>query len=147
MQASLDLIAPAFNNDALSLCPAHLWPEAVVSLSEPSLLICDEDSRAYLRERMSMDQLNAEFNRIHDLGAQRMEFGIRGLLGLGGARSYQDCGTPIGPIDWLHEHEIKRLNQLRLAMPSNGEEVEAARLRVAQRIAARMQARQSRQAA
>lgn len=146
MQASLDLIAPAFNYDALSLCPAHLWPEAVVSLTEPSLLVCDEESRTYLRERMAMDRIEAEFNRIHDLGSQRMEFGNRALLGLGGARSYQDCGTPVGPTSWLHDHELKRLNQLRLAMPSNGEEIEAARQRIAQRIAARKQARQSRQA-
>lgn len=146
MQASLDLIAPAINHDALALCPTHLWPEAVVSLTELSLLVCDEDARSYLRERMSMDQIEGEFNRIHDLGSQRMEFGIRGLLGLGGARSYQDCGTPVGALDWLHEHEIKRLNQLRLAMPSNGEEIEAARLRISQRIAARKQARQIRQA-
>nr|QNI17752.1 hypothetical protein [Pseudomonas aeruginosa] len=44
-------------------------------------------------------------------------------------------------MDWMHEHELRRVNQIKLSLPSSGEEALAARERIQKRIAARRAAR------
>ncbi|MGP0171252.1 hypothetical protein ACSVIJ_05140 [Pseudomonas sp. NCHU5208] len=136
-QTSLDLFPPAPQCSALSLCPAHLLPGAVVAEDDPLLSVPDLQIRELMREHRSFVEMNAEMSAITTLAEQRQQYGIRGLLGLGGPRTYQDVGTQESVMDWMHDHELKRINQIKLSLPSTGEEMLAARERIQQRIAAR----------
>ncbi|ELN4740388.1 hypothetical protein RZ737_004168 [Escherichia coli] len=121
------------------LVPKALQAEAVVSKAEPSLQVSDDEVRGYLRACMAADEIQLEFDAIHDLAAARLGFGDFGLLGLkpmAGAYSCVDSG-PNSRI-WLHDHERKRLHQLWLALPSPAEQMAAAQERIRQRIKSRM---------
>ncbi|OWJ92112.1 hypothetical protein B6S59_21625 [Pseudomonas sp. A46] len=126
---------------ALALCPAHLLPDAVVALDDPMLQISDMDIREHMRARFSFDEMLAEMRAISHLAEQRQQLGSRAEMGLGGPRSYQDVGTAESVMDWMHEHELRRVNQIKLSLPSSGEEALAARERIQKRIAARRAAR------
>ncbi|HCF3031493.1 hypothetical protein ACEP28_04930 [Pseudomonas aeruginosa] len=121
------------------LVPKALQAEAVVSKAEPSLQVSDDEVRGYLRACMAADEIQLEFDAIHDLAAARLAFGDFGILGLkpmAGAYSCVDSG-PNSRI-WLHDHERKRLHQLWLALPSPAEQMAAAQERIRQRIKSRM---------
>lgn len=136
-QTSLDLFPPAPQCPVLPLCPVHLLPGAVVAEDDPLLSVPDLQIREQMRERHSFAEMNAEMSAITTLAEQRQQYGIRGLLGLGGPRTYQDVGTQESVMDWMHDHELKRINQIKLSLPSTGEEMLAARERIQLRIAAR----------
>ncbi|EPV8691068.1 hypothetical protein ACWAUP_004783 [Pseudomonas aeruginosa] len=140
-QFSLELCPPAPRFPALPMCPGHLLPDAVVSESDPLLSVSDLDIRESMRAQYSFEQMSSSMEAIIELAEQRQQFGIRGLLGLGGPRTYQDVGTQPSAMDWMHEHELKRINQIKLSLPSAGEEMLAARDRIQQRIAARRRGR------
>lgn len=76
---------------------------------------------------------------ITDIGMHRYDVGDR--TGLGGPRGHQDCGTTFRVFDWVTGAESERFHQLGLALPTNGEEQQAARGRIQARIAARNAAR------
>ncbi|HEJ2342367.1 TPA: hypothetical protein ACKQHR_001589 [Pseudomonas aeruginosa] len=121
-----------------SHCPADLAPEVLVKLEEPSLLVPGDEVRTFLRARMSEAQINAEIDAICDLAERRSAFGSYGLLDLKPMELAYGCiysGESL--LGWMHEHERKRLQQLKTALPSPGELAEAARLRIQARIAAR----------
>ncbi|MFJ2456348.1 hypothetical protein ACIOWK_32390 [Pseudomonas protegens] len=126
---------------ALALCPTHLLPGAVVALDDAMLKISDMDIREHMRARLSFDEMLAEMRAISHLAEQRQQYGSRAEMGLGGPRSYQDVGTAESVMDWMHEHELRRVNQIKLSLPSSGEEALAARERIQKRIAARRAAR------
>lgn len=121
----------------LTLCPTELFPDAVVSLVEPSLAINDMEVTDFIRERMSAEAIIVEISLISTIGSQRMLFGSFNELCLCGPATYQNVGTVVGVLDWLHDHERKRLHQLKLSLPSTGETMALARERIARRIAAR----------
>lgn len=125
-------------------CPAHLSPDEVVNRNEPSLSLAEDETRAYLRERMNADQLRTEIDAICELAEKRSAFGIYGLLGLIPVHQAYTCiYSGDSPLNWMHEHERKRLGQLKSALPTFGEEAEAARERLKARIAARFGRRQA----
>lgn len=125
-----------------SIIPAHLGREAVVSCREPSLRVSDMEIRQYLRDRLSLEQLNDEIDRIWALSASREEFGILGAFEFESQSSAYAC-IYSGPnaLGWLYAHERQRLNQLQQALPTPGEEVAEARERIKARIASRRAAR------
>ncbi|EMZ45931.1 hypothetical protein OFL75_19295 [Pseudomonas aeruginosa] len=126
---------------ALPLCPADLLPDAVVALDDPLLLISDLDIRERMRASSSFDEMLDEMRAISALAEKRQQYGFRAEMGLGGPRSNQDVGTAQTLMDWMHEHELRRMNQIKLSLPSPGEEAEAARERIQKRIAARRSGR------
>lgn len=140
-QFTLELCPPAPRFPSLPMCPEHLLPDAVVSEGDPLLSVSDLDIRDSMRAQYSFEQMSAGMAAIIELAEQRQQFGVRGLLGLGGPRTYQDVGTQPSVMDWMHEHELKRINQIKLSLPSAGEEMLAARERIQQRIAARRRGR------
>lgn len=122
----------------LPLCPSNLLPDAVVALDEPSLQICDMEIRDYLRQRMSFEQMSQELDAMGNLARAREEFGDRAAMGVYGSRAaYGSVFSATSEMDWMHQHELKRCNQIKLAMPTTGEEADEARLRIQARIAAR----------
>lgn len=136
-QFTFEFCPPAPRCSALPLCPEHLLPEAVVAKDDPLLFVSDLEIQARMRERYSFDEMSAVMTAICGVAEQRQQYGNRAEMGLGGPRTYQDVGTPITVMDWKHEHELKRINQIKLSLPSTGEEALAARARIQQRIAAR----------
>ncbi|HFL2868666.1 TPA: hypothetical protein ACGWVL_003040 [Pseudomonas aeruginosa] len=122
---------------ALPLCPVGLLPDAVVALDDPLLLISDLGIRERMRASFTFDEMLDEMRAISDLAEKRQQYGSRTEMGLGGPRSYQDVGTAQTLMDWMHEHELRRMNQIKLSLPSPGEEAEAARERIQKRIAVR----------
>lgn len=136
-QITLDFTRAAAACPTLPLCPVHLLPSAVVALDDPLLKVCDMAIREHFRAQATFDQMLEELHAISHVAEQRRQYGDRAAVGLGGPRTYQDVGTAESAMDWMHDHELHRANQIKLALPSPGEEVEAARLRIQQRIAAR----------
>lgn len=125
---------------APDLVPQHLYPEVLVSLSERSLQLSDDDSRPYLRSMMTPVQLNAQIDAISALASAREQFGQFCLLGLKGANSGYACVDSASTLlVWMHDHEKRRLNQLKMALPTQAEEAGAARARIEARIALRKQ--------
>lgn len=142
-QFALDFCAPAaISWPSLPMCPRGLIPDAVVAQDDPSLTVCDMEIREHMRARLTFDEMLSEMRAITEVAEQRQQYGCRGLLGLGGARTYQDVGTLESVMDWMHEHELRRINQIKLSLPTTGEEAMAARERIQQRIAARKTKRQ-----
>lgn len=142
-QFALDFCAPAATSwPSLPMCPPGLFPDAVVALEDPSLSVCDMEIRHHMRARLTFDEMLSEMRAITEVAEQRQQYGGRGEMGLGGARTYQDCGTGESVMDWMHEHELRRINQIKLSLPTSGEEALAARERIQQRIAARKTKRQ-----
>lgn len=128
-------------------CPPDLGPEVVVKLDESSLAVKADDVREYLRERMSEDQIKAEIDAICELSEKRSDYGIYGMLGLKPTQQAYTCiysGDSL--LNWMHEHELKRLEQLKQALPTPGEQAAAARIRNQARIAARKGRIQAKQA-
>lgn len=120
--------------------PASLGVEAVVSLQEPSLLVGDDDIRAYLRFRMSTQDILDEIDAISEVARLREEFGDFTLLGLKPIHSGYGCiDSGSTALNWMHDHERERTKQLKLALPSSGE----AAIEASQRIKARIAARKS----
>lgn len=129
--------AVARRHPSLPLCPPHLLPDVVVAPDDRLLFVSDLEIWERMRACRSFDQMKAEMEAISSVAEQRQQYGARAEMGLGGPRTYQDVGTPQTIMEWMHEHEVHRLNQIKLSLPSTGEEVEAARQRIQQRIAAR----------
>ena len=136
-QLTFDLLPMAPRYPELAMCPSHLLPDAIVPEDDPLLLVSCDEIRERMRAHYSFEQMHSEMLAICAVAEQRQQFGIWGLLGLSGPRTYQDVGTPITAMNWMHEHELKRINQIKLSLPSSGEEMLAARGRIQQRIAAR----------
>lgn len=135
--AHFELPPTVANCPALSVCPAHLLPEVVVSADDPLLFVCSMQIRECMRQKYSFEEMHAVLCAITAVAEQRMQYGQRGEMGLGGPRTYQDVGTVMGAMDWMHEHELQRVHQIKLSLPSAGEEILAARERIQQRIASR----------
>lgn len=74
------------------------------------------DIREYMRARFTYDEMLAELTAISHLAEKRRRYGSRAEMGLGGPRSYQDVGTAESVMDWMHEHELRRVNQIKLAL-------------------------------
>ncbi|MGE8063748.1 hypothetical protein [Pseudomonas sp. NPDC089569] len=98
-----------------------------------------ERAASAIRAVMTFEEMRAERQAITDIGMHRYEVGDR--TGLGGPRGYQDCGTPFSVFEWLTDQELERFHQLGLALPTSGEEQQAARARIQKRIAARKSTR------
>ncbi|HBO5514527.1 TPA: hypothetical protein L4559_003420 [Pseudomonas aeruginosa] len=121
-----------------SHCPPDLGPEEIVRLDDESLSLSSDEVKSYLRERMTEAQITAEIKAIGNLAAKRSEYGVYGLLGLQPIEQAYSCiysGDSL--LNWMHEHERKRMQLLKLALPSAGEQAEAAKIRIKARIAAR----------
>jgi alkanesulfonate monooxygenase SsuD/methylene tetrahydromethanopterin reductase-like flavin-dependent oxidoreductase (luciferase family) len=101
---------------------------------------CDERAATAIRSEMTFDEMRAERQLITDTGMRRYQDGDR--TGLGGARGHQMCGTPFSVMDWLSDAECARFHHLGLALPTSGEEQEAARQRIQERLKARRALRQ-----
>ncbi|WP_141678435.1 hypothetical protein [Pseudomonas sp. AU12215] len=87
---------------------------------------------------MTEEQMVAEIDAIGTLAAKRSDYGIYGMLGLQRDEQGYSCiysGNSL--LNWMHEHERRRMHLLKLALPSAGEQAEAARIRIKSRIAAR----------
>jgi hypothetical protein len=133
--------APLKLRSASEFYPASLGVEAVVSLLEPSLLVCDDDIRTYLRSQMSHQDIRDEIDAISEVARLREEFGDFNLLGLKLIHSGYGCiDSGSSALSWMHEHERERTKQLKLALPTSGE----AALEASQRIKARIEARKLR---
>lgn len=142
-QFALNFSAPAASLwPSLPMCPPGLLPDAVVALDDPLLTVCSLEIREHMRARRTFDEMLTEMRAISEVAEQRQRYGCRGVLGLGGARTYQDVGTLESVMDWMHDHELHRINQIKLSLPTTGEEMLAARERIQQRIAARKAKRQ-----
>lgn len=98
-----------------------------------------ECAASAIRAVKTFEEMRAERQAITDIGMRRYEDGDR--TGLGGPRGNQDCGTPFSVFDWLTDAELERFHQLGLALPTSGEEQQAARARIQARIAARKASR------
>jgi len=119
-------------------CPPGLGPEELVKLDDESLSLLPDEVKPYLRERMTEEQMVAEIEAIGALAAKRSDYGIYGVLGLKRDEQGYSCvysGDSL--LNWMHEHERSRMHLLKLALPSAGEQAEAARIRIKSRIAAR----------
>lgn len=119
-------------------CPPGLGPEELVKLDDKSLSLPSDEVKPYLRERMTEEQMVAEIDAIGTLAAKRSDYGIYGMLGLRRDEQGYSCiysGDSL--LNWMHEHERRRMHLLKLALPSAGEQAEAARIRIKSRIAAR----------
>lgn len=137
-QFAFNLASPAGQvSTGLPLCPVDLLPEAVVSCDDEFLSISDLEIQKLMREMYSASELTDLLDRISSIAQARQQHGDRAAMGLGGPRTYQDVGTATSAMDWMHEHELKRTHQIKLSLPSAGEEALAARERIQQRIAAR----------
>lgn len=118
--------------------PSHLSLEAVVAVDEASLSVCPADVRQHLRERMSQEALEAEIEAISEVARLREEFGDFNFLGLKPMQQGYACvDSGSSPLNWMHEHERARLNQLKIALPTTAEQAIAARARIQERIARR----------
>lgn len=102
----------------------------------------DECAAVAIRAAMTFDEMTAERQAITDLGMQRYHTGDR--TGLGGPRGHQMCGTAFSVLDWLTDAECTRFHHLGLALPTSGEEQQAARQRIQKRLMARRVARELR---
>jgi len=119
-------------------CPPGLGPEELVKLDDESLSQLPDEVKPYLRERMTEEQMVAEIDAIGTLAAKRSDYGIYGMLGLQPVEQGYSCiYSGDSPLNWMHEHERRRMHLLKLALPSTGEQAEAARIRIKARIAAR----------
>ncbi|MGG2621950.1 hypothetical protein [Pseudomonas aeruginosa] len=121
-----------------SPCPPDLGPEEIVRLDDESLSLPSGEVKSYLRERMTEAQITAEIEAIGNLAVKRSEYGVYGLLGLQPIEQAYSCiysGESL--LNWMHEHERRRMHFLKLALPSAGEQAEAARTRIKARISAR----------
>ncbi|EMM5100430.1 hypothetical protein ACK249_003777 [Pseudomonas aeruginosa] len=119
-------------------CPPGLGPEELVKLDDESLSLLPDEVKPYLRERMTEEQMVAEIDAIGTLAAKRSDYGIYGMLGLQPVELGYSCiysGDSL--LNWMHEHERRRMHLLKLALPSAGEQAEAARFRIKVRIAVR----------
>ncbi|MDG1580958.1 hypothetical protein [Pseudomonas sp. GOM6] len=128
----------------LVMCPENLLPWAVISEDHPMLALPEDESVAALRVGMTPEQLQAQINRIFSLAEQRLEFGIWGLLGLKTLDGGYPCIDSAAGSDvrrWMHGHEQTMVQRLQLALPSQGELIDAARQRIQARISARKQRR------
>lgn len=120
------------------LIPARLGREVAVKLCEPSLLMTDERAASHIRQGLSPEQISAEINRISELAAEREEFGDYAAFSFEYVSNGYACiDSARSALNWMYEHERKRINQLKLALPSQAECVIAARQRIQARIAAR----------
>lgn len=118
-------------------CPEDLLPESVVPHLTPSLFMTDDEARIAIRAEMSCEEIKAEIEAISAVAQKRSDFGIYGLLGLVPIELAYGCTfSGESPLNWMHEHERKRLQQLKCALPTAGEEAIAARQRIlARRLA------------
>ncbi len=137
-QLSLHLTACAPLIADCGLVPANLAREAAVSLTEPTLMMSDERAANMIRLALTPEQISAELNRISDVANNREAFGDYGAFLFNHARSGYPCiDHATTAMNWMYAHESKRVHQLKLALPSQGECIAAARERIQARIAAR----------
>ncbi|EMM5100257.1 hypothetical protein ACK249_003601 [Pseudomonas aeruginosa] len=137
-QLSLHLTASAPIIVECGLVPEHLAREAAVLLSEPTLMMSDERAAEIIRQALTPEQISAELNRISDVANNRETFGDYGSFLFHHNRTGYPCvDHATTAMNWMYAHESKRVHQLKLALPSQGECVAAARERIQARIAAR----------
>ncbi|HBO1619903.1 TPA: hypothetical protein L4F62_006464 [Pseudomonas aeruginosa] len=137
-QLSLHLTAAAPIIVECGLVPEHLAREAAVLLSEPTLMMSDERAAEIIRQALTPEQISAELNRISDVAKNRETFGDYGSFLFHHNRTGYPCiDHATTAMNWMYAHESKRVHQLKLALPSQGECVAAARERIQARIAAR----------
>lgn len=119
-------------------CPPGLGPEELVKLDDESLSLLPDEVKPYLRGCMTEEQMVAEIDAIGTLAAKRSDYGIYGMLGLQrDDQGYSCIYSGDSMLNWMHDHERRRMHLLKLALPSAGEQAEAARIRIKARIAAR----------
>lgn len=107
----------------------------------------DDEARIAIRSEMSNEAIKAEIEAISAVAQKRSDYGIYGLLGLEPMELAYGCtfsGESL--LNWMHDHERKRLQQLKCALPTAGEEAIAARQRIqARRLAWRTSKASSRE--
>ena len=114
-----------------------LGADVIIARNDPFFSVPSE-AREYLRARMSPAEMEAEIQALGDLAAARWEHGDFCLLGLNPLSSaYGSIDSGITLEAWLHDHERKRMNALKCALPTAPELAAAARERIKARIAAR----------
>lgn len=86
---------------------------------------------------MTIEQILAERHALSEVSKARFEAGDN--TGLPEPSGHYMCGDAAGirVLDWMTQDERSRFHLLGLALPTIGEEREAARGRIAARIAAR----------
>ncbi len=137
-QLSLHLTASAPSIVVCGLVPEHLSLEAAVLLSEPTLMMSDERAAVFIRQALTPDQISAEIDRISGIANSRECFGDYGAFLFDHSRTGYPCfDHAANAMNWMYAHETKRVHQLKLALPSQGECIAAARERIQARIAAR----------
>ncbi|MBM5458571.1 hypothetical protein H8F21_13460 [Pseudomonas sp. P66] len=97
----------------------------------------DEILAEAIRKEMSVEAISAERETLTQASKARYEAGDR--TGLPAPSGHYMAGDAAGMLvlDWMTQAERTRFHVLALALPTSGEEQEAARLRIQARIAAR----------
>lgn len=99
-------------------------------------VVNDEDHVALIRANMTQPEILAEFNNIWQLAQKRFDSNSPPLRCIRSPYPLVDSGSPLMHL-WLTEFESLYVHRLKLALPTSGEDVLAAKERIRQRIAAR----------
>ncbi|MCU9529332.1 hypothetical protein [Pseudomonas mosselii] len=116
----------------------------VVQIADPEAYQASNDVQAAaVRKELSFEAIRAEREAITQSSKARYEAGDR--TGLPSPSGHYMAGDAAGMIviDWMTEAERARFHVLGLALPTAGEEREAARLRIQNRISARRARREA----
>lgn len=113
-------------------------PVTAVQIADPDAFQVFNDIQvAAVRKELSYEAICAEREAITQASKARYEAGDR--TGLPSPSGHYMAGDAAGMIviDWMTEAERARFHVLGLALPTAGEEREAARLRIQNRVTAR----------
>lgn len=145
----IDLFTPSpAPASTLPLCPSELLPDAVVSASDPLLLVPFDDAVAAIRASLSRELIKVRLDAIWEMATKRDDFGQWGLLGFIKSETAYMCDySGSNARDWLHKHEREMILRLQQALPSPGQLREEASMRIKERVAARKALRESRASA
>lgn len=111
---------------------------SAVSSYLPTGTLTGSEQEAYaLRNQMTVAEICAERTAICERSAIRYETGDREGLSAPGGHYMSGDAMGVRVLDWMTADERARFHLLGLALPTAGEEQEAARVRIQERIAAR----------